>query len=141
MNQRGFTAVELAIVLSIAVLLVPIAYQFLTRLDDQVALAAWELDAADAIRTVSEQIRLDARGSARSAEGVGFVRGSCRMAWTVTDAGSLVRHAPGCGGTVALAAHVESLSWSEGGLDLTFTRSLRPGQDHRFSVFLPSEAP
>lgn len=134
--QRGFTAVELAMVLTIATILVPLVYTFGAKLEDQATHAEWQLDVADSARTVAEELALDARLGAPTPE-VGFDRGACQVRYAVAGA-ALVRQASAdCGGTRGLAATVEAIAWTPGGVDVTFARVLRADRVARTTLFIP----
>ncbi len=140
MNERGFTALELSIVLSIGVVLIPIIHSFGLHTEDQWTLGSWYLDAADGVRTVAEELALDAARGVPSTDGVGFQIGECAVRYVVNDESKLIRQASeACGGVRGLSAFVESVSWSPGGLDIVFARRLREDRVHRRAVFLPVE--
>lgn len=143
MSQRGFTAVELAIVLSVAAVLVPVVYGFVAHTEDQTQLGHWHLDSAVGLRTAAEELGLDARrGEALDGDEVGFQVGGCAVRYRVNDASSLVRDAPeACGGPRGLATSVESVAWGRGGVELVFARTLRPGRVHRTTAFIPVSRP
>ncbi len=128
MRSRGFTAVELLIVISIAAILLPIVYSIAARYEDEVAVARFQLDVADAVRTVSEELRTDARGD-----------GACDPKYVVRGR-ALVRTST-CGPDRALARWVHALEPTPGGVNLVFARPLRPHHERRVSVFIPVEAP
>ncbi len=135
--QRGFTAVELAICLTVASVLVPLIYLFAANLEDQAAVAEWQLDVADSARTVAEELRLDARRGVPMGDTVGFLSATCIVRYEVTDT-ALVRDAT-CGGRRGLASMVESIAWAPGGVEVGFVRVLRPSRMHRQTVFFPVE--
>lgn len=143
MNQRGFTAVELAIVLSVAVFLVPIVYGFVAHTEDQAVLGHWYLEAADGLRTVAEEVASDARhGVPLGGEEVGFTVGACEVRYRITDESNLVRDtSEACGGSRGLATFVESVSWAPGGLELVFARRMRRERIHRTTAFVPVQRP
>lgn len=139
--SAAFTAVELAICLSLAAAIVPIVYTFASHVEDQSALGHWRLDAADGVRTLSEELALDARrGTPLEGPDVGFVVDGCEVRYRVTEGSALVRD-PGvpCGGPRGLARYVESLTWSTGGVDVVFARRMRAARVHRITVFVPVE--
>ncbi len=142
MRRRGFTLIELAIVLVIGTLLVPIAWTWFTRQEDQARLTRWELEIAQALPTLSEELREDAwRGVAVGGEEITFRRADCTVQYRV-EARALVRVAEAsCGGTRALATHVESLRPIAGGVEVVFSRTLRPERAGRRTGFLPWGSP
>jgi len=139
--SRGFTLVELAIVLAIGVVLVPIVWTMSAKMEDQVTLAQWELDVARATRTIGEELRLETRRGTARADAVGFLRPDCEVTWDVRD-GILHRDvsAP-CGGSRGLARNVDTLRWADGGLEVTFARRLRVDRVQRATVFFPADVP
>ncbi len=143
MNQRGFTMIELAIVITIAAIMLPLLYGFAWHVERQLALAQWTLEAADGVRTLSEELRLDARaGKLAQGPDLSFEREGCSVRYTVDEARVLVRTAPdACGGTRGLVRDVGSLVVEPGGVEVTFERALRPDQVHRTSVFIPVGTP
>ena len=70
--RRGFTMVELAIVVTLLTILVPLIFMLfrLGAADFQKANAT--LDAADQVRDLSEELRLDARNGQLAATGLTF---------------------------------------------------------------------
>ena len=140
--RRGFTLIELAVVLSVAAILVPLVWILGTQVVDQVTLGRWQLDAAEGVRTVAEELRVDAREGTPTAEQVGFRVGTCDVRYVVTGASALVRQATAdCGGSRGLSRRVESIAWSPGGVDITFARTIRPRRVHRTTVFIPVAGP
>jgi hypothetical protein len=131
---------ELAIVLSVGVILVPLIWTFSASVTDQTTLGRWQLEAAEGVRTIAEELRLDARAGEPTADGVGFQVQGCEVRYRVLEGARLVRHAPAdCGGSRGLSRFVESVGWSPGGVDVTFARTLRPHRIHRTTVFIPVE--
>ncbi len=135
--MRGFTLIELAIVLTIIGILAPLVWGFSTRIEDEATLSRWTMESADALQTVSEELRADLRAGAPIAgESVAVKQQGCTAAYTVVE-GSLIRS--GCGTARGLARHVESFTPVPGGADLVFARRLRPDRIHRITVFVPLE--
>jgi prepilin-type N-terminal cleavage/methylation domain-containing protein len=137
-NRRGFTAIELAIVISISAILVPLVYLFVRSVDEDRAVALWKLASADTVRTVSEQLRDDARDASLAADFTFTGEASCLpVRYVVTAAHTLERVAPaGCEGPRALAAGVSRLSRVEGGVELELELVLRPDHVRHERVFL-----
>lgn len=128
MKRRGFTLVELAIVLSITSLLVPLLWLFVRQLETTLDLASWHLESAAAVRTVSEQLEGDRRNT-------------CNAHYAL-EAGALVRSADEhCGGRVVLARGVSRFERVPGGVELTLARRLTPTLTRENAFFLPLEAP
>jgi len=140
-HPRGFTLLELVIVLSLGVILVPIMYSFGSYMDEQRALATFHLDVADGTRTIAEELRADARTSkVMAGEGIGFLRGHCEIRYVVNEDSVLVRRAAdACGGARGLSHRVESIVGSRGGVDVTFARAMRPDRAVRTTIFIPVE--
>ncbi|MBL8935205.1 MAG: type II secretion system protein [Archangium sp.] len=105
--RRGFTMVELAIVLTLLAILVPLIFLFFNRGAADFQKANATLEAAEQLRDLSEELRLDARQGALSAAGLTFEGAACGpVSYRLLDT-SVVREAPAsCGGTRALVRHV-----------------------------------
>ncbi len=128
MKKRGFTLVELAVVLSITSLLVPLVWMFVRQLETTLVLASWHLESAAAVRTVTEQLEGDQRNA-------------CHAHYALEE-GALVRSADErCGGHVVLARGVTRFERVRGGVELTLTRRLTPTVARDDAFFLPLEAP
>lgn len=136
--RRGFTLVELAIVVSLLALIVPALFVYARSLEEQHALGVFAVEVAEELRTVGEALRADLR------EG-GFVDGQrvatagrCGAEWVVTPSKTLERRASeACGGRQTLATRVTSLSRVPAGVELTFELELRPGLVRRHVVLVP----
>ncbi len=142
MTRRGFTMVELAIVLSISVLLIPMVYAGAQAIEEVHELALWHLRSADQLHSVAEELRLDERGGERQPGAtLAWQRGTCRVVYRVDEHGVLLREASvACGGTRALATGVTTLAAVEGGVELELTHVLRPTRQERTHLFIPLEA-
>ena len=109
--RRGFTMVELAVVVTLLTVLVPLIFMLfnLGAADFQKANAT--LDAADQLRDLSEELRLDARNGQLAATGLTFEgAGECFPVTYRVVASALVREAPAaCGGARALVRNVTAL--------------------------------
>lgn len=143
MSRRAFTVAELAISISILAIVVPLVFHTATGWEENHALALWHVQTADSLRTVTEELRLDAWGGEVLESGEGelrFERGDCIVRYAVDPAGTLVRRAVApCDGTRALARGVSSLERVPGGVEIVFSRVLRPSRVHRSRVFVPLE--
>jgi prepilin-type N-terminal cleavage/methylation domain-containing protein len=114
--MRGFTLLELAIVLSIFTVVVPAGYLLARGLSTESEFAQHQLTVADATRAVSEELRRDAHlGALSGTTGLTITStGACSpVLWRVTEDQVLRREEPetaGCGGVRALARRVRSLT-------------------------------
>lgn len=104
--RRGFTMVELAVVVTLLTILVPLIFMLFNRGAADYQRANATLEAAEQLRDLSEELRLDGRTGALSAAGVVFEGGACApITYRLVEA-SVVREAPAsCGGTRALVRH------------------------------------
>jgi prepilin-type N-terminal cleavage/methylation domain-containing protein len=126
--RRGFTLVELAICLSISALLVPLVFVFVRSLDGHVSHGQWQLEVAQAVRTVSEQLERDQASTCHA-----------HYALRGTD---LVRAADAaCGGEQVLATRVSRFERQPGGVQLDFVQVLSPERSREATFFVPLEAP
>lgn len=140
--RRGFTLLELAIVLTVTALVLPGLYLHWRSLEGQLALAHWDVSTAEQVRTVYEELARDARLGQLAPQALEFrLRGSCASAtWEVSGARRLTRAAPAdCGGVRTLATGVEALRRVRGGVELDFAFEVRPDLVERRTVFLPVE--
>lgn len=105
--RRGFTMVELAIVLTLMAILVPLIFMLFNRGAADFQKANATLEAAEQLRDLSEELRLDARNGTLTATDVVFEGGACSpVTYRLVDS-SVVREASAsCGGTRALVRHV-----------------------------------
>lgn len=127
MKRRGFTAIELAIVVSISALLVPLVFLTARSWDVHRAAGLRHVAAAEEVMTVGEVLRADRRVKGK---------GGCgSITYAVTDQHTFVRR--GCGEEAALATHVESAEHVEGGWALVFGFEARPGEVEHTNVFIP----
>lgn len=138
--RRGFTVVELAIVLSISALLVPLVFLTARSWDEHRAAGLRQVAVADEVRSLGEAVRADRRALKFAGKGSLTLQGKgpCSpVEYAVTDAQTLVRRAPAaCGGETALATHVTALAHAPGGLAVTFGFEVRPGTVVPTDVFI-----
>ncbi|MER2565517.1 MAG: type II secretion system protein [Myxococcaceae bacterium] len=105
--RRGFTMVELAVVVTLLTILVPLIFMLFNRGAADYQKANATLEAAEQLRDLSEELRLDGRNGALSTAGVVFEGGACTPITYRLVETSVVREAPAsCGGTRALVRHV-----------------------------------
>lgn len=139
MRRHGFTATELAIVIACMTVVLPICLHLGLQVQRQHELALWHLATADAMRDLSEDLRLDARrGGTALTDAVGWDDATCPVRYRRDATGDVVRETPAtCGGTRTVARGVESFTAVPGGVEVVFARSERPDRTHRTTMFLP----
>ena len=109
-SERGFTLVELSIVVSIFAILLPAIFLFERSFESAALRADAALDAAAGMRSFSEELRLDLRTLHLGPEDLALSGGCGTVRYTIVD-GALVRDAGSeCGGRRALARHVASVT-------------------------------
>ena len=139
--RRGFTAVELAIVVSISALLVPAIYLFERNLDEHRAVGLWQLEVADQYRSLAESLQADRRAF-KFASSKSVIRfegaGPCApIEYTVSDSQTVVRRgAESCGGDSTLATHVSGLKRVPGGVAISLAFETRPEQAAKTDLFI-----
>jgi len=112
--RRGFTLLELAIVLTLLAVLSPALFLLMRGIADDHARAAARLEDADAVRLVSETLRQDLR-TGRLASAPAGLRlegpGACFPVDYRVVGAVLWREAPAaCGGAQALARHAHGIT-------------------------------
>lgn len=109
--RRGFTMVELVIVITLLGILVPLVFMLFHVGAADFQKAGATLDAADQIRDLSEELRLDGRNGQLAATGLAFEgSGACLPVTYRLVGSSVVREAPAaCGGARGLVRNVTSL--------------------------------
>ncbi|MBL8909664.1 MAG: prepilin-type N-terminal cleavage/methylation domain-containing protein [Archangium sp.] len=128
-RSRGFTIIELAIVLSISAVLVPLCFMFVRALTTRSDLATFDLEVASTLRSVHEQLELDR------------TRPACAVKWTL-EAGALTRTASAeCGGTLVLARDVKSLERIAGGASVVLVKRLAPEHEVTREIFVAGVVP
>jgi prepilin-type N-terminal cleavage/methylation domain-containing protein len=127
--RRGFTLIEMAICIAIGAALAPMIFGLGRSFEKQHVRALAELDSAQAMRTVSEDLRRDLQ-SMRMVDGPAVaLEGACGRVEYAASEGVLTRKAEAaCGGTRALARRVRALR-REGAraMVLEFERPVEPG--------------
>ena len=140
MRRRGFTIIELAIVISISAILVPAVYLFARTLEDQQAIGLRHLEVADQTRTLAEALGADRRGLHFSGPTSLKLEGPSPCApveYSLTPARTVERR--DCSGTTTLATQVQSLGHVAGGVAIAFGFEKRPGLVLRTELFIPVE--
>lgn len=142
---RAFTMIELAIVISIAVLLLPSIYLFWRSEERALFEAVAKIEAADAARSISEELRRDLATMHWAGEnGMLLAGGSCtEVRYEVVGAVAFRRAPASCGGDRAIARHVEHLRRTPwGGVEMVFARHTRASEPFRTTVlFAGGEQP
>jgi prepilin-type N-terminal cleavage/methylation domain-containing protein len=111
MRRRGFTMLELAIVVTLMGILVPLIFMFFRIGAADYSRAQATLDAARELRELGEELRLDGRNGRLAATGVAFEgEGACFPVTYRLQGAALVREAPAaCGGARGLVRNVASM--------------------------------
>jgi prepilin-type N-terminal cleavage/methylation domain-containing protein len=139
-RARGFTAVELAVVVSISAILVPLMFVFARQLETTARIAQWHLDNAAGVQRVAEALRQDARSGPREGDQLAW-GGPCAVRYVVTQSFALERQAAeSCGGKQVLATGVRAITPVSGGVELSFVLALSEQQSRKTEVFFPVEA-
>lgn len=136
-RRAGFTAVELAICLSISAILVPSVFLFVRSLETTQRVARWHLETADAVQRLDEALQRDALRSAAEPGALAW-GGDCPVRYAVTEAFALERR--DCGGAQVLATGVRELRRVPGGVEVSFVLALSEDVQRHSDVFLPLEA-
>ncbi|MDP2269505.1 MAG: prepilin-type N-terminal cleavage/methylation domain-containing protein [Archangium sp.] len=126
-RARGFTAVELAVCVSISAILVPSAFLFARTLETTQRVASWHLETANAVQDLDEWFQHDALRSELA----------CHVEYVVTPALLLERRA--CDGTQVLARGVQRFARVHGGVEISFVLPLREDLIRTTEVFLALE--
>jgi prepilin-type N-terminal cleavage/methylation domain-containing protein len=138
--RRGFTLIEMAIVISILALLVPAIYVFHRDFEAQEQTALLSAEAARGMRSVSEELRRDLRTLRWSPDNAMVLLGTegtaCRLVrYEVTEDGVLLRNAGSeCGGPRPVARGVSAIGREGAAVEVTFSRRVR-GPDARTLTF------
>lgn len=140
-RRSGFSLVELALVLSILVIVSPLVWITVRRVEGRADDALWRLQIADSAGTVAGSIALDGRRGRSQPDALVWQLDGCRVRYRVDD-GALWRAGEGgCQAEQVLARDVQALDREEGGLRLVFARSVRQGEEQRVEFFLPEVSP
>jgi hypothetical protein len=137
-RRAGFTAVELAVCLSISAILVPSVFLFVRHLETTQRVARWHLETASAVQRLDEALQRDAQQGAIDPTAPLAWGGACPVQYAVNGDSALERHA--CGGTQVLATGVGEVKRVAGGVEVTFVLALREDLLRRSAVFLALEA-
>jgi len=138
--RRGFTLIELAICLSILALLVPVGFAMGRAFEQHAFQAAAQLEAASAMRSVSEELRRDLKTmgwpdeTSLKLQGAGLCP---RVEYKLTADNTLIREgAEGCGPARTLAAHVRSIQRETGGLRVVFFKRVAVGRERTDTFYM-----
>lgn len=124
--KRGFTLLELAVVVSILGVVTPTAFAVWRHIDDEQRLSVARLGAVAAVRGIGDDLRRDARNRtwatrATTADDVGVALdggATCKRVVYRVDRSALFRDA--CGDVRALARHVASIARTGDAVTVTF---------------------
>jgi prepilin-type N-terminal cleavage/methylation domain-containing protein len=143
MNRRGFTAIEICIVLSILSVMVPISFLVWRSFESQYRDALAHAQAAAQMRGLSEELRRDLLTMKwENATSVALVGpGACsRVEYAVDPTGIVFRRgAPGCGDPRPVARDIASLKAIPEGVEVVF--STRTGAPQPFTTSFVFGAP
>lgn len=148
MSRRGFTLIELSVVLAVTALAVPLALMFHRQYEAAQLTALAQVEAAEGMRALSEELRRDLRVLQWSDEkSLSLVStGACKdITYELTPEHVLIRKAgAGCGPARPVARDVRSIARDGQGLVVTFARRVR-GPDEVATTFrlglTPAPAP
>ena len=127
-SRAGFTLIEVAIVIVLLSIALPILFGFMRTIQIGQHRALGRAESVRALRTISEEIRRDLRvlrwEDTLSLAMVG--PGKCkRIEYRVDQNNILLRIAdPGCGSTRPIARNVETVRRTEYGLEVVFSRRI-----------------
>ena len=124
--KRGFTLIEMAVVLTVSALVVPLVFALAHTFEVDHLRAADSAQAAQSMRAVSEELRRDL-STMRVSDEPGLVllsaRGCARVEYAIADE-VLLRRA--CDDVRPVARHVLALRRDGRSLTVEFGRPLRP---------------
>ncbi len=144
MKARGFTLLELAIVMSIVAILIPLLWLSGRTLEAEHRDALADATAAREMRALSEELRRDLR-TLRWQGSTGLVlegTGSCAHVEYVLTGEVLERRAlESCGGTRVVAAQVQGIERTTRRLEVLFAHHAGRESEHatRFVAVLPGD--
>ena len=146
--RRGFTLIELSVVVSILALVVPLIFVLQRDLEAQHQGTLQAVEAARGMRSLSEELRRDLR-TMRWKESAGLAlvartgSGGCQgVAYSVNEESVLIREAAGgCGGNRAVARGVKRIAREGRLVEVTFGRPVRAGVERTATFRLGVEAP
>lgn len=140
--KRGFTLLELAIVLSILGVLVPLCYVMYRQYEADVLAAQASIEAAHAARGVAEELRRDLWTHSLAPEGTVLLGAApCdRIEYAVGEGDVAWRRAPeACGGSRAISRNVGALRREGGEVVVVFRRGIRGEQAKEIPVRIALE--
>ena len=133
-EEEGFTMVELAVVVVIMAIMLPAVFLLLHTIEAEQRRALSTVESSRAMRTVSEELRLDLQtrswvdGETLALRGPG----PCGEVGYALEGGVLLRRQDAsCGGTRALARHVETVARHPWGLEVVFASNVGISQPVR----------
>lgn len=114
-RRRGFTLIELAIVLSISAVMVPLVFVFHRQLESAQLRAQGRLEAAAGAAAIAEELRRDTFPGSRSGPH-SFVRAGCEVRYRLENRVLFRRADEACGGSRPVARKVLALDASSPGM-------------------------
>ena len=137
--RRGFTLIEMSIVVSILAVLVPLIFMFGRSFQDAQFEAAAQVEAAAAMRAVSEELRRDLKTMAWLEDsGLQLAgAGACKdVEYRLTEEHRVVRKGgEGCGPERVIAANVRAFQREAGGLRVVFFKRVSTSGRERVDSF------
>ena len=136
MSARGFTLVELAVVMTISAIIIPCAYVIQRSFETNQGRSLARVEAARTARGVSEELRKDLRtrhfdGAMRlsTGEGAAVLADPCAtVAYVVSDAGALTRQIDAaCGPSRVVARNVAGITRDGNVVTLKLAHRMRDG--------------
>ena len=136
MKARGFTAMEMALVLSISAIVVSSGFTLWRSFDRQHRIAIFEAASAQGMRSLSEELRRDLRTLRWEGDRLSLSGPCGRVEYAAAEGTLLRRGDPACGPLRAVAAGVESIARVQSGVEVGFVSWLAPGDAVRLRFFL-----
>jgi type II secretory pathway pseudopilin PulG len=141
MKARGFTALELALVITISSLVVASAFLLLRAFEGQDYRALAEAEAARGMRAFSEELRRDLRTLRLEPGSALALSGPCgRVEYTLQEGSLLRKGEAACGAPRAVSAGVASVARTPLGVEVTFARVVDVGPPLQTQFLLALES-